>query len=215
MRRLAASLLFLFCATVALAQTGGYATRDEALKGLTASDPAQRAEAIAWIAEHGLPADDEVLRQRLTDESRFVRGYAEQGLWLLWRRSGDEAIDALMAKGMEEMQAQQFKASIATYSEVIRRKPAFAEGWNRRATVLFLAGDLKRSLADCDEVMKRNPNHFGALAGYGQIYYRLEQYEKAITYWKRALRVNPNMDGVALGIRNAEQMLAERRKHSA
>jgi tetratricopeptide (TPR) repeat protein len=55
-------------------------------------------------------------------------------------------------------------------------------------------GELKRSLADCDEVMKRNPNHFGALAGYGQIYFQLEQYEKAIEYWKRALRVNPNME---------------------
>ena len=165
--------------------------------------------------EHGLPADDEALRRRLTDENPFVRGYAEKGLWLLWSRSGDEAIDALMAKGMEEMQAQQFKASIATFSEVIRRKPAFAEGWNRRATALFLAGELKRSLADCDEVMKRNPNHFGALAGYGQIYYQLEQYEKAIEYWTRALRVNPNLDGIEDAIRNAERMLAEKRKHSA
>jgi len=215
MQCLAASLLMLLCTSVALAQTGAYASRDEALKGLTAPDPAQRAEAIAWIADHGIPSDDEVLRQRLTDENRFVRGYAEQGLWLLWSRSGDETIDALMAKGMEEMQAQHFKASITTFSEVIRRRPAFAEGWNRRATVLFLTGELKRSLADCDEVMKRNPNHFGALAGYGQIYYQLEQYEKAIEYWKRALRVNPNMESVEIGIRNAEQMLAERRKHSA
>jgi len=215
MQCLAASLLMLLCTSVALAQTGAYASRDEALKGLTAPDPAQRAEAIAWIADHGIPSDDEVLRQRLTDENRFVRGYAEQGLWLLWSRSGDETIDALMAKGMEEMQAQHFNASITTFSEVIRRRPAFAEGWNRRATVLFLTGELKRSLADCDEVMKRNPNHFGALAGYGQIYYQLEQYEKAIEYWKRALRVNPNMVSVEIGIRNAEQMLAERRKHSA
>jgi tetratricopeptide (TPR) repeat protein len=95
---------------------------------------------------------------------------------------------------------------------VIRRKPAFAEGWNKRATVLFLAGELKKSLADCDEVMKRNPNHFGALAGYGQIYFQLEQYEKAIEYWKRALKVNPNMDGVEKGIKSAEELLAERRK---
>jgi tetratricopeptide (TPR) repeat protein len=215
MRRLAASLLILFCATVAFAQTGAYASRDEALKGLTAPDPVQRVEAIAWIADNGMPSDDEALRQRLTDENRFVRGYAEQGLWLLWGRSGDETIDALMAKGMAEMQAQQYKASITTFSEVIRRKPAFAEGWNRRATVLFLAGDFKKSLADCDEVMKRNPNHFGALAGYGQIYYQLEQYEKAIENWRRALRANPNMESVEMGIRNAEQLLAERRKHSA
>ncbi len=144
-----------------------------------------------------------------------MRHYAEQGLWLLWSRSGDDAIDALMEQGMAQMQAQQWKASIATFSEVIRRKPSFAEGWNRRATVLFLAGELRKSLADCDEVMKRNPNHFGALSGYGQIYFRLEQYEKAIEYWKRALKVNPNLEGVEMQIKNAEEMLEERRRHSA
>jgi len=175
----------------------------------------QRAEAVVWIANYGKPADDEILLQRLTDESPLVRNFAEQGLWLLWSRSGDETIDALMAKGVEEMQARQLKASIATFSEVIRLRPAFAEGWNKRATVFYLAGDFKRSLADCDEAMKRNPYHFGALAGYGQIYFQLEQYSKAIEYWKRALRVNPNMVGVETSIKATEQLLAERHKRSA
>ena len=221
MRRLApslwilVSLLALVCALPVRADDDTFANRREALTGLTAPDPALCAEAIAWIAQHGLPSDDAALRLRLRDENPFVRHYAEQGLWLLWSRSGDDAIDALMEQGMAQMQAQQWKASIATFSEVIRRKPSFAEGWNRRATVLFLAGELRKSLADCDEVMKRNPNHFGALSGYGQIYFRLEQYEKAIEYWKRALKVNPNLEGVEMQIKNAEEMLEERRKHSA
>ena len=208
---LTAALLF-GAATSALAQDSTFANRGEALKSLTAPDPTRRAEAIAWIAEHGMPSDEAALRLRLKDENPFVRRYAEQALWVLWSRSGDDAIDALMDTGVEQMQTQQFRAAIATFSEVIRRKPAFAEGWNKRATVLFLAGDLKKSLADCDEVMKRNPNHFGALAGYGQIYFQLEQYEKAIEYWKRALKVNPNMGGVEMSIKNAEELLAERRK---
>ncbi len=221
MRRLAASLLLLatslllLCVPAAGADGDAFANRDEALEGLTAAEPARRAEAVAWIAQHGEPSDDAALRPRLKDANPFVRRYAEQGLWLLWSRSGDEAIDALMEQGLAQMHARQFKASIDTYTEVIRRKPAFAEGWNRRATVLFLAGDLRKSLADCDEVMKRNPNHFGALAGYGQIYFQLEQYEKAIEYWKRALRVNPNMESVEIGIKHAEEKLEERRRRSA
>ena len=210
----AASVLFLLCAS-AQAEQDTFANRDQALKAMTSRDPVRRAEAIAWVAEHGDPGDDTVLRLRLTDENPFVRRYAEQALWVLWSRSGDEAVDALMEKGAEQLQGQQYKAAIATYSEVIRQKPAFAEGWNKRATVLFLAGELRKSLADCDEVMKRNPNHFGALAGYGQIYFQLEQYEKAIEYWKRALRVNPNMEGVEIGIKNAEEKLEARRRRSA
>ena len=214
MPRLAFILLTLLCTALVLAQSGPFSSRDKALKGLADPDAARRAQAVTWIANHGTPADGEILHRRLTDESPFVRGFAEQGLWLLWGRSGDPAVDELMAKGVEQMQAQQFKASIATFTEVIRRKPAFAEGWNRRATVLYLAGAYQLSLADCDEVIKRNPRHFGALAGYGQIYFQLEQYDKAIEYWKRALEVNPNMFGVEMNIKGAEQLIAEKRKRS-
>jgi predicted Zn-dependent protease len=112
---------------------------------------------VIWIANNGQPADEAALRKRLTDDNPLVRGLAEQGVWALWSRSGDDAIDQLMAKGAVQLESGQLDDAIATYSEIIKRKPAFAEGWNKRATVLFLAGDYKRSLADCDEVMKRNP----------------------------------------------------------
>jgi tetratricopeptide (TPR) repeat protein len=215
MPRIPALLLLLTCCTtLALAQPGIDPSRREALAALSSDDDGQRAQAIAWIAQNGRPGDAELLVQRLTDESPGVRSVAERGLWVLWSRSGDAAVDALLARGVDEMQEGRIDKSIATFSEVIRRKPGFAEGWNKRATALFLAGEFKRSLADCDEVMKRNPYHFGALAGYGQIYFRLRQYGKAIEYWKRALRVNPNMDGVEAGIKGAEKLLHERQKNS-
>ena len=213
MTRITILLLALLCSSPALTQSSPTASRAEALKGLAAPDADRRAEAVIWIAGNGMPADDEVLRRRLFDESPQVRALAEQGMWLLWSRSGDKAIDALMAKGAEEMQAQQLDEAIATYSEIIRRKPAFAEGWNRRATALFLAGDLRKSRADCDEVVKRKPHHFGALAGYGLIYFQLELYDKAIDYWKRALKENPNMHGVEDQYRRCRE--ASRRKAQA
>jgi tetratricopeptide (TPR) repeat protein len=80
--------------------------------------------------------------------------------------------------------------------------------------VHYLAGDMKRSLADCDEVLKRNPEHFGALSGYGQIYFQLEQYDKALDYWKKALEVNPNMLGVEINIKGVEELLAQKRRRA-
>ena len=171
----------------------------------------QRAEAVVWLSNHGAMDDQPLLLARLRDESPFVRGFAEQGLWLLWSRSGEPDIDRRMAAGVEQMQAGRLRQAIATFSEVIRRKPDFAEGWNKRATAHYLAGSHQRSLADCDEVMKRNPSHFGALSGYGQIYFRLGRYEKALEYWRRALEVNPNMVGVEMNIKGAEQLLKEKR----
>ena len=182
----------------------------EAVAALEDVAPERRAGAVVWFAAHGRMADQRLLLKRLRDKDEDVRGLAEQGLWRLWNRSGDSEIDRLMASGVEHLQASRFDDAIAVFSDVIRRKPGFAEGWNKRATVYYLAGDFEHSLADCAEVMKRNPNHFGALSGYGQIYFQLGELEKAIEYWRRALDVNPNMPGVEINIEGAGQLLREK-----
>ena len=166
---------------------------------------------MVWIANRGTMRDAPLLHQRLRDESGLVRSYAEQGLWLLWSRSGDAEIDKLMAKGGEEMQSDRLAEAIETFSEVIRKKPDFAEGWNRRATAYYLAAEYRLSLADCDEVLKRNPQHFGALSGVGQIHFALEDYELALAWFRRALEVNPNMIGVEINIHRTEERLQEKR----
>jgi len=191
------------------------ASRAAALAALDDPVTERRAEAVVWVANHGRMDDTKLLLKRLQqDESAFVRGYAEQGLWLLWSRSGDSAIDRVMARGVERMQAGRHAEAIAAFSEVIGKRPDFAEGWNKRATVYYLAGEYAKSLADCGEVLKRNPHHFGALSGYGQIYFQLQEYDKAIAWWRRALEVNPNMVGVEMNIKGAERLLEERRGRS-
>ncbi len=205
---------FLACAG-ALAQGGdgaAAAARAEALAGLTDARIPRRVEAIAWFAQNGVASDDVLVYPRLADDDRFVRGLAERALWALWSRSGDAAVDELMERGLGEVASHDYDAALATYSEVIRRKPGFAEGWNKRATVHFLAGDFTRSLADCDQVMKRNPRHFGALSGYGQIYFQQQRYDKAIEYWRRALEVNPNLEGLESNIDIAERLRSRMRQ---
>ena len=183
----------------------------EALQALRGADASARAEAIVWLANRGSMADAPLLHERLRDDSELVRGYAEQALWALWSRSGEAAIDALMARGVDEMQAGRHAQAIASFSEVIRKKPDFAEGWNKRATVYYLAGEYARSIADCGEVLKRNPRHFGALSGLGQIHFQLEQYEESLAWFRRALEVNPNMLGVEMNIQGLEALLKEKR----
>jgi len=183
-------------------------SRAEALAALKNTDAAARAEAVVWIANRGTMADAPLLHERLRDESAFVRGYAEQGLWLLWTRSGDAAIDAQMARATEAMQAGEYEQAITLLTDVIRKKPEYAEGWNRRATVYYLAGDYRKSIADCNEVLKRNPGHFGALSGLGEIHMQLDDEAKALEWYRRALEVNPNMVGVEMKVR----LLEERQK---
>ena len=101
-------------------------------------------------------------------------------------------------------------ANIASLSEVIQRKPAFAEGWNKRATALYLSGEYRRSLADCAEVIKRNPRHFGALSGAGLNHLELEEQRQALGWFRRALEVNPNMGAIEAEVRRLEELLRGR-----
>ena len=183
----------------------------EALAALASGETTVRMEAIVWLANYGAMTDAPLLHERLRDESAMVRDYAEQGLWALWSRSGDAAIDRLLARGVDEMQAGRHKAAIATFAEVVRRRPDFAEGGNKRATVYYLAGEYQKSIADCDEVLKRNPGHFGALSGLGQIYLQLERYDDALAWFRKALEVNPNLLGVEINIKQIELRQKARR----
>jgi tetratricopeptide (TPR) repeat protein len=185
-------------------------SRAEALAALKSADAATRGEAVVWLANLGTMADAPLLEARLRDESEFVRGFAEQGLWLLWGRSGRPEIDRIMAQGVEAMQHDHREVeAIALFTEVIESHPAFAEGWNKRATAYFLLGEYAKSIADCDEVLKRNPRHFGALSGLGEIYLQLREPEQALHWFRRALEVNPNLLGVEMRIRQLEEQLGE------
>ena len=189
-------------------------SREEALAALASDDAATRAEAVVWIANRGGPADDGLLHERLRDESALVRSYAEQALWLLWSRSGDADIDRALALGVEQMQAGRHAEAVAAFSRVISQNPDFAEAWNKRATAYYLAGEYRKSLADCDQVLKRNPRHFGALSGLGMVHLALDELEHAQRWFRRALEVNPNMVGVELELLRLEERLKQKRKLS-
>jgi tetratricopeptide (TPR) repeat protein len=204
-------ILFLGVAAAAPAQTP---SREAALTALGSADAGQRQRGALWLAQVGRMEDVPALLARLRDPDEDVRAIAERAIWVVWSRSGNGEVDRLFLQGIDQMNAGQLKEGIGTFTRVIELAPDFAEGWNKRATLYFLAGDFERSLRDCAEVMKRNPNHFGALSGYGQIYMQLSEYEKALDYFKRALAVNPNLDGVEFQIRLLERLLESRKKNT-
>jgi tetratricopeptide (TPR) repeat protein len=212
--RLLAALLLGVTALVAVgsAQTRSPLSREQALASIENPDAETRRQAAAWLGEVGTMADAPVLLGALADRDEVVRALAEHSVWQVWSRSGDAEADHLLQIGIEQMSRRDGPAAAQTFTSVIQRRPDFAEAWNKRATVYFLMGEYQKSLQDCDEVMKRNPSHFGALAGYGQIYLQLDQPERALQYFRQALRVNPNLRGIAELIPQLERALMERRK---
>ena len=206
-------LTLLFLAGTAGAAPAQALSREQARQSLTETDVQVRRLAATRLGEIGVMGDTPALRQALRDTDADTREHAENAMWRIWERSGNQQVDRLYQAGVAQMKGGDLLKAIATFSRIIEIKPGFAEGWNKRATLYFLAGEYRKSLADCAQVIKRNPYHFGALAGYGQIYLRLEDYERSLEYFHRALEVNPNMDSVKLNILLLERLIEQRRKN--
>lgn len=118
----------------------------------------------------------------------------EAGIWRIWSQYGDDPIiDRMMRHGARLMAAEQMKRAAEVFDQVVTRAPAFAEGWNRRATLRFLTGDFDGSVADIRQVLNLEPRHFGALSGLGLIYMALERPQGALKAFERALQINPHM----------------------
>ena len=128
---------------------------------------------------------------------------AAAALWEMWHRSGDPQVDSVLRQGIEAMQRQDLSGAEALFTRVIEVAPGYAEGWNKRATVRFMAKDYPGSIADCRETVARNPHHFGALSGQGLCHLALEQYKEAVECFRRTLVVHPHLDSARTNLRSA------------
>ena len=124
-------------------------------------------------------------------------------LWQMWHRSGDPALDARLQEGIAAMERGDLGEAEATFTRVIAAAPAFAEGWNKRATVRYLAGDYAAALGDCEATLARNPSHFGALSGQGLCHVALGQHAEAAALFRRTLAVHPHLDSARANLRAA------------
>jgi tetratricopeptide (TPR) repeat protein len=186
---------------------------DRALADLRgATDAEARRAAVRVLGDTGVMGDVPALVLALRDADPVVRSLSERAMWAVWTRSGDTEADTLFAVGVEQLQSRQLEAAVETFSRVIQRRPDFAEAWNKRATAYFVLGEYTKSLADCDEVMTRNPYHWGALSGYGMIYVELDQPGRAVEYFEKALAVNPNLPSVQEALDTLKALLAQRRR---
>ena len=201
-------------AGTAQAAPGAALTRAQALSAIAQPDAALRLAGLQRLARVGAMADAERVLDRLTDTDDEVREAAQAAAWQIWSRSGDAAIDRLFAQGLAQLEAEALADALATFSRIVRLKPGFAEGWNKRATVFFLLDQHDQSLHDCEEVFKRNPRHFGALSGAGQIHLQRGDLRRALGFFRRALEVNPNLEGPAQMVPLIERRLREGERNS-
>ncbi len=133
----------------------------------------------------------------------------EQLIWALWLDHEDDRVEQLMRVSAAAMGEGLLEAALGEVDKVVVEAPDYAEGWNRRATILFMQNRFEDSLADIEKVLALEPRHFGALSGRGLCYLAMGELGKAETAFVAALAIHPQMPGAARNLQFIERQLGD------
>ena len=154
------------------------------------------------------PKLDKLFAALQTSLSNANAASLEREIWAIWTRYPDnQAINRQMDRAIKMMNAGRLDDAEAMFSAIISRKPAFAEAWNKRATVRFFRGDDAGSANDILQVIKLEPRHFGALSGLGMIKVREGDLQGALQAYRAAQRINPFLPNIEVIIDKLGQRL--------
>jgi tetratricopeptide (TPR) repeat protein len=124
----------------------------------------------------------------------------ENGIWQIWTEVDDDAVTTLMNEGLTALTAGHLKTARTRFAAAVKKRPGYAEGWNKLSTVDYLLGNYKRSLSEIEKTLDLEPRHFGALSGKGLVEHALGNDPAAIKAFQRALAINPHLDAARRNI---------------
>ena len=134
----------------------------------------------------------------------------EMKIWNIWStHPTHDSLTQSLAKGSGLISKGELEAAYKIFSTIIESAPDWAEGWNKRATVLYLMGRYQESLKDIDEVLKLESRHFGALSGQGLVQTKLKNYEKAIESYQAVQKIYPSIRAAKVMIPHLRKLIKE------
>ena len=113
-------------------------------------------------------------------------------IWEIWTNDAEtEFGQSTMLEGVSLMNRNSLVAAEELFSELILSSPDYIEAWNKRATVRYMMGQLENSLNDVYVVLSKEPKHFGAMSGLGLIMIQREDFEGALSAYKKLIAIHP------------------------
>ena len=136
--------------------------------------------------------------------------HVEARIWAMWMQTPSDTAALLMSRAKTAMDAQKSDIALKLLDSVIKLRPDYVEAWNRRATLYYVRNDYLHSLQDIQQVLIREPRHFGALAGLGMIMQDIGDEKRALEAFRRALAVNPHLEKVPDMVRSLTEKVEGR-----
>jgi tetratricopeptide (TPR) repeat protein len=150
--------------------------------------PARAQPAPAYVDTAAL--DTLFSQLRTAPDPATAQALADQ-IWQVWTTPDDPDITTHLAELTAAMSRGDYPTALDIARALTVRAPDYAEGWNQLATIEYMLGQYQASLADIDETLKREPRHFGALAGEALVQLKLGDRAAALAAIKQALDIHP------------------------
>ena len=148
-----------------------------------------------------LPARLEPLFRRLATSGADPMAFEiEDEIWEAWTSHSDPALAQQMNQAIAAIAASEYGRGRALLDDLVARAPDYAEAWNKLATLEFLAGRDRESVAAIARTLELEPRHFGAISGFAQICLRNGDPASARLAFQVALRLNPRLTAVRIAV---------------
>ena len=139
------------------------------------------------------------LFDKLKNASKTEALEIENEIWSIWsvhpsnNRRGYRLTE-MLSKGDYLLKNGRLENALEIFTVIIAADPNWSEGWNKRATVLYLLGKYEESIRDIQKTLVLEERHFGALSGLGLIQIELQNYNLALESYKKAINIYPTME---------------------
>ncbi len=149
------------------------------------------------------------LGRALLDDDRTVRTMAENAIRTVWTRDGNEKDRQELGAIIRLNAARMYAESIIRATKMTERAPWIAEAWHQRAIANFAQRNFAEAVRDCHQALEFNPYHFVAASCMAQCYLELDNPISALECFRRALRLNPDLEGVRAQVVRLARMVDE------
>jgi tetratricopeptide (TPR) repeat protein len=202
---------------------GRYLLQEDAARFIKSVSQRYTTSTLERLAQGGAPAvrraamlalgfvapyeSNPVLARGLHDSDRGVRILAETGIRWLWERAGSEEQRQRLRIIIRLNTARQFEEAAEQAGRLLAEAPTFAEAWNQRAIAYYHLDRYEDSAEDCLQALELNPYHFAAAVQLGHCRLGTSDVMAALACFHRALRLNPDLEGVRAQVRYLRRSL--------
>jgi tetratricopeptide (TPR) repeat protein len=170
--------------------------------------PARRGAILALgrVADYRSNA---VLGRALVDLDRGVRTLAESAIARVWRRIGAPDHERRLSAVDEQLDDGDYDRAARLAGKLIQEAPWIAHCWYQRGKAYFHMAQYEAAVRDCHQALEINAYHFQAAAVMGQAYEMQRNLVAALESFRRALRLNPNMEEIRTRVIQLQRTLKD------